>query len=135
MSLPDIGEGLARQFESTGLRCYGYVPNSIDPPTMFFNLTDAQPSTMRRGWFELQYDGFLLVASTSDRAGQQQLADFLSTTGDLSVWETFGNNNDLDLDDDTRATLVRYRSLSIEELAAYPYYGGVFEFRVTTPGV
>jgi hypothetical protein len=51
------------------------------------------------------------------------------------VWETFGNNNDLDMSDGTSATLDNYRSLSIEELAAYPYYGGVLEIRVTTPGV
>ena len=135
MSLPDIYTGLAAQFTPIIPRSYGYVPNSIDPPTLFFNLTDASPSTMGRGWMTLEFDGFLLVSSADDRAGQLSLSQFISPTGDLSVWTTFGDNNDLDLTDGTRASMLRYRSLSIEELAAYPYYGGVLEFRVTTPGV
>ena len=49
MSLPDIYEGLAQQFTPIIPRSYSYVPNSIDPPTLFFNMTDAQPSTMGRG--------------------------------------------------------------------------------------
>lgn len=135
MSLPDIYEGLAAQFDGTGLRTYAYVPNKIEPPTLFFNMTDMAPSTMGRGWCDLTFDGFLLVSAATDRSGQEALAGFLTATGTKSVWEKFGNNNDLDLSDGTRASLVRYRSLSIEELAAYPYYGGVLEFRVTTPGV
>lgn len=134
MSLPDIYDGLAAQF-SPIVRSYGYVPNAIDPPTLFFNLTEMRPSTMGRGWMELDFSGFLLTSSADDRTGQLALAEFLSPTGTLSVWTTFGENNDLDLTDGTRATLLGFRSLSIQELAAYPYYGGVLEFRVTTPGV
>lgn len=135
MSLADIYDGLAAQFAPIIPRSYGYVPNSIDPPALFFNLTEMRPSTMGRGWMELDFSGFLLVSSSDDRAGQLALSEFLSPTGDLSVWTTFGDNNDLDLTDGTRATLQTWRSLSIQELAAYPYYGGVLEFRVTTPGV
>lgn len=127
-----IAQGIADQFKpAVGERCYGYVPNSITPPTLFVHMTDAKPTTMGRGVFEANFDVFLLVASQSDRVGQAQLADYASP---LDAWEAFGLNNDLDLDDDTRATLQTVRSLSIEELAAYPYYGAVFEVRVTTPG-
>jgi hypothetical protein len=135
MSLVDIHEGIARQFEPTGLRCSPFMPNTIVPPAFFLFMRDQKPSTMRRGWFELLFNGFLFVSSATDRAGQELLFRFLSATGSESVWETFGNNNDLDMSDGTSATLDNYRSLSIEELAAYPYYGGVLEIRVTTPGV
>jgi hypothetical protein len=129
----EIAQGIADQFKpSVGERCYGYVPNSINPPTLFVHMTDAKPTTMGSGIFEANFDVFLLVASQSDRVGQDQLTSFASP---LDAWTEFGLNNDLDLDDDTRATLQTVRSLSIEELAAYPYYGAVFEVRVTTPGV
>lgn len=128
-----IAQGIANQFIPTvGERCYGYVPNSINPPTLFVHMTDANPETMGNGIFVANFDVFLLVASQSDRVGQEQLENYASP---LDAWATFGLNNDLDLDDEkTRATLQTVRSLSIEELAAYPYYGAVFEVRVTTPG-
>lgn len=129
----EIAQGIANQFKPTvGERCYGYVPNAINPPTLFVHMTDAQPTTMGRGIFEANFDVFLLVGSQSDRVGQDQLAGFASP---FDAWVSFGLNNDLDLTDGTRATLQTVRSLSIEELAAYPYYGAVFEVRVTTPGV
>jgi hypothetical protein len=129
----EIAQGIADQFKPVvGERCYGYVPNAINPPTLFVNMTDASPQTMGRGVFEANFDVFLLVASQSDRVNQAELQNYASP---LDVWAEFGLNNDLDLGDDTRATLQTVRSLSIEELAVYPYYGAVFEVRVTTPGV
>lgn len=106
-----------------------------NPPAVMCNLVTCKPSTMGRGWFESEWDVFILVASVNDRSDQKLLRSYLDPTGTNSVWVAFGLNNDLDLTDGTRATLVDYRTFSIEEVAVLPYYGGVLSVTVTTPGV
>jgi hypothetical protein len=127
-----IAAGLAAQFKGVeGLRVQDHMPAKVNPPELCIYLEDAEPIAMGNGSFEANYRAYLFISSTVARIGQQNLHDTISPD---AVWSAFGFNNDLDLDDGTRATLQRYRGLSIEEFAAYPYYGGVLEIRVTTPG-
>lgn len=129
----EIATGIARQFESVeGLRCFDHMPGTVNPPALCVYLDIMKPSTMGRGWLELQFSAYLFTSTAVARVGQQDLHAVISPN---AAWTAFGDNNDLDLTDGTTATLQEYRGLSIEEFAAYPYYGGVFEIRVTTPGV
>jgi len=115
----------------TGVRAVGYIPESIKPPAALVNVTEAHEATYGGDGFDVTLD--LVVLVTRSRAGQQQLMAYLSRTGARSVWLAVGQNPTLGLSDGTEAVITRYRSLGIEEIAAYGYVGGAFETQVTSP--
>lgn len=115
-------------FEVTGLRATDYIPESISPPAAIVNLTEIHPGTFGDETMDVTLDLVVLVART--RAGQQQLQAYQSTTSTDSVWAAVRANPTLGLSG-VNAAILRYRSLGIEEIAAYGYVGGAFELQVT----
>lgn len=130
-----IAEALADTFdEITGLRPYSYVPESINPPAVILSLGEIERQSMGRGTMSVPFDATILVSRSSDRVGQGSLYEYASFTGTKSVWNSIDANHALGLSDGTRATVLRYRPLAIEEIAAYGYFGGSFALMITTPG-
>lgn len=114
---------------ATGLRVTDYIPESISPPAAFVNVTEITPSAYGLA-LDIELD--LVVLVTRSRSGTEQLQAYQSQTGPQSVWLALLANKGLGLTDGTEATIRRYRSLGIEEIAAYGYIGGAFETVVTT---
>ncbi len=116
--------------EATGLRPFDYIPESINPPAAIVVVTSIEPSTFHLESMDVTLDLVVLVARS--RSGQDQLQAYISHTGPQSVWLALAAHPNLGLTDGTQATIVRYRSLGVEEIAAYQYAGGAFETAVTT---
>ena len=128
-----IAEALAEQlFQVTGIRATDYVPDSINPPAAFVNVTEIVEDTFDGGG-TVTVDLVVLVSRASARAGQGSLYEYQSLAGPKSIRKAIAANKDLGLGDGTEAIVRRYRSLGIEEIAAYGYIGGAFETEVTTP--
>lgn len=133
-SVGDVAAGLASQLSIvTGIRATDYVPDSINPPAAFVNLTGRAVDDFD-GSLILTFDLIVLVSRASARVGTGTLYEFVSGRGDQSVDQAINDNQDLNLTDGTRAVPGEYRSLGIEEIAAYGYMGGAFAVVVTTPG-
>ena len=130
-----IASGIAGVIDNiTGLRVYSYVPEDIQPPACILAIGEVAPETMARGFVSYPFEATVLVSKASDRVGQSNLYDYVSFTGTNSLWAAFTDNNTIGLSDGTRATVMRYRPLGIEEIAAYGYFGGTFTIQVLTPG-
>lgn len=113
---------------ATGLRAQDFIPESIDPPAAFVNITRMSVATAES--MDITLDLIVLVARS--RAGWDQLKAYLSPSGPRSVWLALAANDNLGLTDGTQATLGEWRSLGAEEVAAYGYVGGAFDVAVTT---
>ena len=134
-TLQECLTGIKAQMPS-GLRTYDYVPEDLNPPAAVPVWRESTPETMGRGKVTHLVNLYVLVSSASDRSGQLRLAEYVAFTGANSIWVAFGHNNDLDIaGGQTTATLESVRALGLEEVAAYGYYGAVFQISVTTPGV
>lgn len=133
--LHDVMAGIAQTIgDATELRCYDYVPDTANPPFLFLTLgAPIERGAFKMGQMELRVDAVMFVSSASDRAGQHSAYDFASWGNIQSVWNAVDDNNDFGLGD-TNGAVLRYRPLGIEEIAAYNYYGGVFELLVLTAG-
>jgi hypothetical protein len=133
-TIQQVFDGLASTIhDATGLRVVTYVPDDLNPPIMFLTLGTIERGAMGRGQMEIPIDAVLLVQRASDRAGQGATYGYASFTGPLSIWRAVDNNKSLGLSD-TDAAVIRYRPLGVEEVAAYQYYGGVFEILALTSG-
>lgn len=133
-SVAQIAAGIATTINAaTGLRTFDYVPDDLNPPLLFLNLNDIGRGAFARGQFELRFDAVLFVSSASDRAGQERSYAFSSWDSVESVWKALDATPGLGLGD-TDAKVLRYRSLSVDEVAAYRYFGGAFEILVLTKG-
>lgn len=132
-SLADVAEALADTLAATGLRVNAYIPESPNPPEIFLNLGPVERDAFVMGSMQVPFDAVLLVPTSSARIGQRLLYDHASFTGTKSVWKAVNDTPSLGLAD-TNAAVLRYRPLGIEEVAAYNFYGGVFEILVLTEG-
>ena len=133
-TIAQVAAGLASVLDDVpGLRVVTFVADDVNPPVAILHLLEVEPETMGRGISTLTWEATVLVSRAVDRVGQEALYDYASLAGTNSVWAAVGHNNTLGLPDGTQATVMRYRGLGLEELAAYGYYGGVFEIAVTTP--
>lgn len=130
-SIADILAGLSDELSSvTGLRATDYVPESVSPPAAFVNLTEITEESFGLGSLSVACDAVVLTARGAvPRIGQRSLYDLYR-----QIVDAIATNEHLGLTDGTQARVVRYRSLSIEEVAAMSCYGGAFEILVTTPG-
>src|ERR1043166_8928458 len=126
-TIAQVASGLKPQFAPvTGLRAYDYVPEDINPPCAIVQLVDIDRGAFVRGMMELRFDVTVLVQKASDRAGQSNIYSFADSA---SVWNTLGANKVLGLSGVDAAT-IHFRALGMDEVAAYGYYGGTFEFLV-----
>lgn len=69
----------------TGLRCFGYVPDSVSPPCFFPAEVDIEPNQTFSGSDKAFVTCRVLVSRADDRSGQKLLDELLSRTGSKSV--------------------------------------------------
>lgn len=115
-----------------GIQAFGFVPDSVQAPAAFVRWTSTDEDSFGLGSMTVKFD-LVFVTSRTTEVGQYQLYEFASHTGDQSVWQLVDQNRDLGLTDGTDASVTGARSLGVEEVAAYGYYGAAFEITVTTP--
>ena len=133
-TLQEVLDGLASTIgDATGLRCFSYVPEDVNPPALVVSLGEMERGAFCMGQMEIRVNAGLLVARTSDRAGQQQENMFAGWGSVQSVWNAVDDKPGLGLSD-TNAAVLRYRPFGIEEIAGYGYFGGVFEILILTAG-
>lgn len=133
-TVQQVMDGLSSTINSaTGLRCYSYVPDDLNPPALFLSLGEIERGAFKMGQMELRIDAALFVSRASDRAGQKSENTFAAWGTAPSVWNAVDDTPGLGLAD-TNAAVLRYRPFGIEEIAAYGYFGGVFEILCLTAG-
>lgn len=129
-----VAEALAETIgTATGLRTVDHIPSTINPPALFVALGTNERGAMARGQQELAFEVVVFTSRTVDRVGQSALYEYASFGGQLSVWKAVDDTPTLGLTD-TNAAVLRYRPIGVEEIAAYGYFGGVFEVLVLTTG-
>lgn len=131
-TIRDIAAGIADLASQLGIQAFAYVPDSVQAPASFVRLTAVDEESFGLGSMGVKFD-LVFVTSRTTEVGQYQLYDYAAHTGVKSVWQLVDENRDLGLTDGTDANVTGYRSLGVEEVAAYGYYGGAFEVTVTTP--
>ena len=133
-TLQQVLDGLSTTIASaTGLRCFSYVPEDVNPPALVVSLGEIERGAFRMGQMEIRVEAGLLVTKASDRAGQKQENTFAGWGAVQSVWNAVDDTPGLGLAD-TNAAVLRYRPFGIEEVAGYGYFGGVFEILILTAG-
>jgi hypothetical protein len=132
-SLPDIAEGIAATAAMVpGLRMVDHVPSDLNPPAGFVTLVETVEDTFGLGSMASTFELVVLVSLASERVGQRALLEYADNSGTRSVWAVFASEPDLGLSDGTNARIAGYRTLGIEEIAGYGYYGGAFTIQVTS---
>jgi len=133
-TLQQVLDGLSTTIASgTGLRCFSYVPDDLNPPALFISLGELERGAFRMGQMEIRVEAALFVSRASDRAGQKSENTYAGWGTAQSVWNAVDDTPGLGLND-TNAAVLRYRPFGIDEVAAYGYYGGVFEILILTAG-
>jgi hypothetical protein len=71
----------------TNLRVFDFVPKNAEPPFAFVDYPEqvTYDSTMARGKDEATFPVFVAVADISDRAGRDQLGEYLNGSGSKSI--------------------------------------------------
>jgi hypothetical protein len=134
-----IGEctaALASQISSaTGLRTTAYVPEDLDPPALFVAFDRLRIRTMSAGSVDLFLDCVVFTSRASDRVGQKLLLEYLSLQAPKSVVAAIMADPTLGLSGVSCSPASDdIRSLGVDEIAAYGYYGGVVPVLITTSG-
>lgn len=133
-SVLEVAEGLRDTItQATGLRGFAYIPDSINPPALAVTVASMDVGTFTLGQMDIMLEAAVFVSKASDRVGQLAVYEYLSPSGDKSIWRAVYNAPTLGLAD-TSATVKGMRSFRIEEVAAYGYYGVVFDVFVLTSG-
>lgn len=128
-SLTQLASAIETRCETvSGLRAYSYVPEDVQVPAAFVSFGTIERSAMVLGTSEIPFELVVLVSSTWDRSAMAKLYAFANpdATDSGSVWAAFDANETLSLSG-VDVTLLRFRFLGVEEIAAYRYYGGAFE--------
>lgn len=134
-----IGEcaiALAEQIgTATGLRTTDYVPEDLDPPFLFVAFDRLRIVTMSAGSVDLFLDCVVFTSRASDRVGQRALYEYLSLQAPKSVVAAIMADTTLGLAGVSCSPASDdIRSLGVDEVAAYGYFGGVVPVLITTSG-
>ena len=87
-SLTDIRNGIKTNLANiTSLSVYGYVPDSIEPPTAVIGVVDNvnYDSTMQRGADTYEIPIFLYVSRVDAQDSQETLDAYLNSSGASSI--------------------------------------------------
>ncbi len=129
VSLNDLAQAITNRAKTVlGLRGYAFVPDDIQVPAVFVAFGQIERQAMVMGVMEIDFDLVVFVSRADDRSGQKLLNEYANPDRDdpKSIWSAFEVDKDLGLAG-TDVTLLRYRTLGSEEIAAYGYFGGAFE--------
>jgi hypothetical protein len=130
VSLEDLARAIATRAAQTGIRAEFFVPEDVQPPACFVNFGTIERQSFVMGIMDIEFELVVLTARADARTGQLAIYGFANPDWDDngSLWAAFETDKDLGLTG-VDVTLLRYRPLGIEEIAAYGYYGGAFEGR------
>lgn len=124
-----VADILKNEINDRQLRVTDYVPDSIAPPCAFVNLGEITERDFD-GSLSVTLDAVILVArGAAPRIGQRSLYSLYKP-----LRAAVDGNEDLGMNDGTVARVMRYRPLSIEEIAAVNCYGGAYELEIVTSG-
>lgn len=118
----------------TGLRTFGYIPDSAVPPMFFVGEVDITfDRTFGRGLDELQIRCRVLVSAADDRSGQLLLNGYLAGSGDQSIKAALESERTLNAScDDLHVTRVTgYGKYALGDV---DYLGAEFVVRVIGEG-
>lgn len=88
MDLNDVRSGLVTNLATiTGLRTYSYVPEDIQAPAAVVDFPSVVSfdQAMSRALDAYEISVYVLVATSSDRKGQEKLANYVAGSGSSSV--------------------------------------------------
>lgn len=116
-----------------GLNVSEFVPDNINPPQAIVGVPPWDRQAMRKGVMTLDATVTVLTSRNYDRTGQLKLASYASFTGADSVLLAIEGDKTLGsvVSD---CTVLRFRPTGVEEVAAYGYFGGVFDLLITATG-
>lgn len=136
-TIQQIMEALEERLKTIdGLQTSDFVPGQVNPPHAMVGVPDVPEfrSSMGRGVFTLEPTITVVTSKTIDRAGQHQLASYVDPASSTSIAKAV--EADRRLGNTVQDCIVlSYRSLTVLEVAAIGYYGGVFNLRVIAAGV
>lgn len=129
INLPDLLESVAQQIrDAIDVRTADYFPEDINPPFVFLALDTLKEAAFGFESYSVTVNAVLLVAATDARTGQRLVYQYLdpSTTSLPSACAGLTLTG-------VSCTPGEFRSLGIEEVALYQYYGGLLplQFVVT----
>lgn len=129
-TLSEVMAGLAATLQSTlSLTIEDHVPGSPVVPGGFLVITSMTEGSFGRGSMDLEIDAVILTPTTNALTGQHSL--YLLVDPAAGLWTALdGEAKQLGLDDTVDARFGTFRSLGIEEIAAYGYYGGAVQVKV-----
>lgn len=118
-----------------GLTCYGFTPDAIAEPCFYTGEVEIEANNSFGGYDVARITCRVLVSRADDQAGQKQLDDFLSRTGERSVRAAIlaargepgeaalnGAADDLSID--------RVQGYRLYKVGEYQYFGGEIIVRV-----
>lgn len=132
VTLAQVAAGFVDKLNDiTGLRAYAYVPEDINPPCVVVRPQSIERGAFSRGVMEVRYDLGLFVSRASDRAGQVSLHEYADPSGSVSnsIWAKIDSDKTLGVSG-VDAAVLRFSPFGWEDVAGYPYDGGIFEVLV-----
>ncbi len=129
-SIRSVMEAIASQLSNvTGIRAQDTVPNKIEPPALFLNLTSSRPGTFGADSLDIEIDVVAFVSSNVER-NQRLLYDYVTVGGELSIFDALASDPTFGLDG-VSGSVGEFRNLGIDEIAAYNLYGGAISLAVS----
>jgi hypothetical protein len=133
MIVKDVMEALANQAKTiTGLRCFAYPPDSIEPPTFLVELPETIDfdGTYGRGVDSLTLPAMLLVARSDDRTSVKNLLPYVDGSGAKSIKAVLESGTYTAMD----TVHVSQCELAVYTFAAVNYLGADFTINLTGSG-
>lgn len=132
VTLAQVANGFVDKLNDiTGLRAYAYVPEDINPPCVIVRPSNIERGAFSRGVMEIRVELGLFVQRSSDRAAQLNLHKYADPSGSVSesVWAKIDADKTLGVTG-VDAAVLRFQPFGWDEVAGYPYDGGIFEVLV-----
>lgn len=118
---------------ATGLQGYNHIPESVSTEAFVVSPRSVEVVTFALGEVEITLDCAVLIPSSDAQSAQMSAYDYMAITGMKSITKAVYDNQSFGLTD-TSSGVQRMRLFSMDEIAAYHYYGVMHEILVVTRG-
>lgn len=132
VTLAQVAAGFVDKLNDiSGLRAYDYVPEDINPPCVVVRPQNIERGAFSRGVMEIRFDLALFVPRASDRAAQAKVLTYADPSASVSnsVWAQLDANKSLGVFG-VDAAVLNFTPFGWQDIAGYPYDGGIFEVLV-----
>lgn len=134
MNLVDVTDQLSARLDTiSGLRCFPYLADAVQPPAAVFPLDGSEltfDETYGRGMDRLSLPLAVVVGKVSDRASRGQISAYCNGSGASSVKEVLESGTYTAFDT-VRVVSAR---LGVATIAATEYLAALFELDVAGSG-